>query len=238
MNGQPPPTQPDELFSMADSASAPITIDLRSVSVTQLNQQLRAINDEECEVQVTGGSGQQSLCAGIPQSIKLTLQGTAGSYFGMLNGGADLDLHGDAGSHCGYSMNGGAILVRGSAGSALAALARGGFIGVHGAAKDACGLGLAGADVIVRQTVGARAGQAMRSGNLILGNDAGADLGLDATGGTIYLRGEAASIADYVREVKMKDSDSMRLGLLLVRAGIRAATKEFRCYRPRLRGDG
>ena len=77
----------------------------------------------------------------------------------------------------------------------------------------------------------------MRSGNLILGNDAGPDLGLDATGGTIYLRGEAASIAEGMREVKMKDADSMRLGLLLVRAGIRAATKEFRIYRPRQRSE-
>ncbi len=222
---------------MTESIPQPIALDLRTLGPAQLLAQLRAIGDEEAEIQIAGANGQAALCGGLTQSLKIVLAGSAGAYFGMLNAGADLDLSGDAGVCCGHSMNAGAILVRGHAGASLAALARGGFIGVHGSAKDACGLGLNGADVIVRQTVGARAGQAMRSGNLILGNDAGPELGLDATGGTIYLRGEAASIADCMREVKMKDSDSMRLGLLLVRAGIRAATKEFRIYRPRGRSD-
>ncbi len=223
---------------MADPTPAqPIAFDLRATPLAQLHAQLRALPESEEEIQIAGAAGQAGLCSGIVQPIKIAISGAAGAYFGMLNAGADLDLSGDAGSCCGHSMNAGAILIRGHAGVALGALARGGFIGVHGSAKDACGLGLAGADVIVRQTVGARAGQSMRSGNLILGNDAGPDLGLDATGGTIYLRGSAASVAEGMREVKMKDSDSMRLGLLLVRAGIRAATKEFRIYRPRLRGD-
>lgn len=221
---------------MPDSTPQPLAFDLRALAPSQLNTQLRGLAEDDREIQITGASGQASLCAGLAHAIKIVLTGSAGPYFGMLNAGADLDLSGDAGLCCGHSMNSGAILIRGHAGQSLGALARGGFIGVHGSAKDACGLGLAGADVIVRQAVGARAGQAMRSGNLILGNDAGPELGLDATGGTIYLRGEAASVADGVREVKMKDSDSMRLGLLLVRAGIRAATKEFRIYRPRQAG--
>ena len=221
---------------MAEPTPPPL-FDLRSLPPAQLNAQLRALADEEYEIKISGASGQAALCVGIAQTLKIVLTGSAGPYFGMLNTGADLDLSGDAGTCCGHSMNSGAILIRGHAGQSLAALARGGFIGVHGSAKDACGLGLAGADVIVRQTVGARAGQAMRSGNLILGSDAGPDLGLDATGGTIYLRGDAASIADGMREAKMKDADSMRLGLLLVRAGIRAATKEFRIYRPRQRSE-
>lgn len=221
---------------MPDSTPQSLAFDLRTLAPNQLNTQLRALADEENEIQIAGANGQPVLCAGISQGLKVVLTGSAGPYFGMLNAGADLDVTGDVGLCCGHSMNSGAILVRGNAGQALGALARGGFIGVHGAAKDSCGLGLAGADVIVRQAVGARAGQSMRSGNLILGNDAGPDLGLDATGGTIFLRGAAASVADGIREVKMKDSDSMRLGLLLVRAGIRAATKEFRIYRPRSAG--
>lgn len=221
---------------MTDPALPSLSFDLRAVASAQLNAQLRGLAEEDHEIQVSGAAGQAALCSGISQTLKIVITGSAGPYFGMLNAGADLDLSGDAGLCCGHSMNSGAILVRGHAGQSLGALARGGFIGVHGSAKDACGLGLAGADVIVRQTVGARAGQSMRSGTLILGNDAGAELGLDASGGTIFLRGEAASIADCMREVKMKDSDSMRLGLLLVRAGIRAATKDFRIYRPRQAG--
>lgn len=222
---------------MVEPTPQPMVFDLRTMVPAQLHAELRGLGEMESEIHIAGITNQLALCSGLAQPLKIVLTGMAGPYFGMLNAGADLDLSGDAGVCCGHSMNSGSILIRGNAGASLAALARGGFIGVHGAAKDACGLGLAGADVIVRQTVGARAGQHMRSGNLILGNDAGPDLGLDAIGGTIYLRGEATSIADCMREVKMKDSDSMRLGLLLVRAGIRAATKEFRIYRPRQRAD-
>jgi methylamine---glutamate N-methyltransferase subunit B len=224
---------------MPDSLpTAPGPLDLRTLSPAEVNLQLRALAEPTHEIQLIGVSGQAGLASGIEQPLKIMLSGNVGAYFAMLNAGAELEITGDVGMGCGHSMTAGGILIRGHAGHSLGAFARGGFIGVHGAAKEACGLGLNGADVVVRQTVGARAGHAMRAGNLVLGNDAGAQLGKDCTGGTIYLRGEAASLADNLREVRMRESDAMRLGLLLVRAGIKAATKEFRIYRARVKSEG
>lgn len=223
---------------MLDSPSmAPGPFDLRTISLTEINLQLRTLDAQAEEVQLLGVNGHNGLASGIESSVKITLVGNVGAYFAMLNAGAEFEITGDAGAACGHSMTAGGILLRGHAGHSLGAFAQGGFIGVHGTAREACGLGLRGADLVVRQTVGARAAFAMRSGNLVLGHDAGPDLGKNCVGGTIYLRGEAASVANSLQEVRMRESDAMRLGLLLVRAGIKAATKEFRIYRPRVKSE-
>lgn len=211
----------------------PVSLDLHSTDLAAINAHLRELDESASEVRIVGAAGQAGLATGLRQRIKVRVEGSVGDYFALLNAGASLDIVGDVGAGCGHSMTTGDILVRGHAGHSLAAYARGGFIGVHGMAQQACGLGLEGADVVVRLSVGPRAGYAMRAGNLVLGSDAGEKLGEGCTGGTIYLRGSAASIADTLREVRMRESDAMRLGLLLVRAGIKSATKEFRVYRPR-----
>lgn len=224
---------------MPDSSPlGPGPLDLRLLGLSETNLQLRALDTQLEVIELLGASGQSGLATGIDLPVKIKVTGNVGAYFALLNRGADFDIAGDAGLACGHSMTAGGILIRGHAGHSLGAFARGGFIGVHGTAKEACGLGLNGADLVVRQTVGARAGQAMRAGNLVLGSDVGAQLGKDCVGGTIYLRGEAASVAETLREVKMRESDAVRLGLLLVRAGIKAATKEFRIYRSRVKNQG
>jgi hypothetical protein len=52
------------------------------------------------------------------------------------------------------------------------------------------------------------------------------------TGGTIYVRGPIGGLAEGVRSVKMGESDSLRLGLLLARAGLKAKASEFQVFRP------
>jgi glutamate synthase domain-containing protein 3 len=223
---------PPEAKTMIESApTVPEPFDLQTADLITLNTRLRGLEDATDEVKIVGATGQNGLATGLRHSIKIHISGNVGAYFALLNAGADLDIAGDATAACGHSMSSGSILVRGHAGHSLAAFARGGFIGVHGSAKYACALGLNGADVVVRQSVGPRAAQGMRAGNLVLGSDAGVELGKDCQGGTIYLRGDAASIAETLREVRMRESDAMRLGLLLVRAGIKGAAKDFRVYR-------
>lgn len=216
---------------------APETLDLRQVDRGAINVHLRGVDEVVEVMNVVGASGQIGLATAIAQRIKVIVNGHVGALFGMLNAGADLEIFGDAGPACGHSMTAGGILVRGHAGPALGAFARGGFIGVHGTAKADCGLCLNGADIVVRQSVGPRAAHGMRSGNLVLGSDAGPELGKDCVGGTIYLRGDANSVAETLREGRMRESEAVRLGLLLVRAGIKGATKDFRVYRPRTKSE-
>lgn len=233
----PTPDRPAPGHPAPDPSQAPSqqssTFDLSAIDVAALNACLRKLDGSAGEVRIVGCARQSGLATGLRESIRVAVEGTVGAFFALLNAGAHFDVFGDAGAACGHSMTAGDILVRGRAGHSLAAFARGGFIGVHGTAQHGCALGLSGADVVVRQSVGPRAAYRMRGGNLVLGSDAGENLGEACTGGTIYVRGNAASIADALREVRMRESDAMRLGLLLVRAGIKSATKEFRVYRPR-----
>ena len=218
---------------MSDAAPiAPEPLDLRSLGRGAINAHLRGLDEHSPPVSLIGAAGQSGLATALAQPIRVTVSGNIGAFFGMLNAGADLEIAGDVGLGCGHSMTEGSVLVRGHAGAAIGAFARGGFVGVHGTAKEDSGLGLRGADIVIRQSVGPRAGHAMRRGNLVLGSDAGPELGKDCVGGTIYLRGEAASIASGLREVRMRESDAVRLGLLLVRAGIKGTAKDFRVYRP------
>ncbi len=73
----------------------------------------------------------------------------------------------------------------------------------------------------------------MTAGDVVLCNGAGDEVGLNMRGGTLFVRGEVRSFAPQIRMFRMKDTDSMRLSLLLVRAGIKGDAKQFKVYRPK-----
>lgn len=200
----------------------------------QLNHELRSSDwQSHAEAEIVGTSGENSLASGISQPIKVVVHGAMGDFAFALNDGGECEVVGDAGASCGHSMRSGSILVRGHAGPAFGAFTSGGFIAAHWSAGDRCGLCLSGAEIVIRSGVGRQAGWAMRSGTLVIGADAQPGLGQGMTGGTIYVRGKAEDVASHLREMRMKDADSLKLGLLLVRAGIKADPKDFRIYRVR-----
>ncbi len=215
------------------------TLSLAQFSVTEIGQRLRTWDiGSSQQVTIVDAAKQTGLAVGLSAALNIAIQGDVGDFSFMLNENADFDVHGDVGRCIGHSMVSGYVLVHGSAGDLFGAYACGGVLAAIGGAGNRCGLGLAGADVIVRSDVGDEAGLGMTSGALVLGKSTGDQLGLGMTGGTIYVRGAVKSLADGIREQRMKDSDTMRLSLLLARAGVRAASKEFRAYRAiKLRGE-
>jgi glutamate synthase domain-containing protein 3 len=110
----------------------------------------------------------------------------------------------------------------------------GGLIAVYGSAGMRVGVSLQGADVLIRGNAGADVGFGMRSGTIIIGGSAGPNLGRGMRGGTIYVRGEATDVCSDIEEVRMREPDRLKLGLLLMKSGIKSSSgKEFRVYRPR-----
>jgi glutamate synthase domain-containing protein 3 len=71
----------------------------------------------------------------------------------------------------------------------------------------------------------------MNSGTLVLGNGCGENLGQGMTGGAIYVRGEVGSVADNVQSGRLKEADTIRLSLMLVRAGIKTTYEKFQVFR-------
>lgn len=209
------------------------------IELSTLKQTVKTLHERlgECpadaQVHLDARQRLHGLGAGLKQSVLLAINGDLGDFAFLMSDQADVDVKGHAGVACGHSFVSGSILIRGTAGDCLGAYATGGFIAVHGAAGKRCGLGLAGADLFVRSAVGDEAGYNMSAGTLVLGNGAGENVGCGMTGGLIYVRGDVKSVADSARQVRMKDAESLRLGLFLARAGIKAAGAEFRVYRAR-----
>ncbi len=207
-------------------------INSAALSVRMLNERLLECS-ENAKVQLQSHAPMDGIGAGLEQRISLTISGDVGNFAFLMSELVDIEVKGDAGMCCGHSFVSGSILIRGKASECLGAYASGGFIAVHGSAGRRCGLGLAGADVFVRSLVGDEAGYQMSAGTLVLGNGAGENVGQGMTGGLIYIRGEVKSVSESVRMVRMKDAESLRLGLFLARAGIKAGGADFRVFRSR-----
>ncbi|MEM7475969.1 MAG: hypothetical protein AAF483_13330 [Planctomycetota bacterium] len=210
-----------------------IVIECSSLNARAIGEKLREI-EPEASVVLRGVDGRLSgFAAGVESEFNATVAGSVGDFAFMLCQEADWEVDGAAGHCCGHSLASGRVLIRGPAADYLGAFIQGGFIAVLGGAGNRCGYRNAGGDILIRSLVGNEAGAYMSAGDLVLANGAGENLGHGMQGGVIYLRGDAASIAPCVRHERMKDADSMRLSLLLARAGIKGDVKEFKVYRPR-----
>lgn len=218
--------------------SPPQTIRLSECRPEEVGKRLRTWDTsvDGSSIAITEMNLAHGFAPGLVAPLSLQIHGDIGDFAFMLNDHAEIEVHGNVGSCAGHSLTSGYLLVNGNAGYAFGAYATGGIAACIGRAGLRCGLGLAGGDVIVRSDVGDEAALGMTGGTLVLGNSVGEQLGAGMKGGTIYVRGTIKSLAAGMRENRLKESDTMRLSLLLARAGIRAAAKEFRVYRPIVHG--
>lgn len=209
------------------------SISLAECSAADVSERLRTwdLASSGSSVSITNPNRPHGFAAGLASALLINIAGDVGDFAFMLNDQAEIEVSGNIGSCAGHSLSGGYLLVNGNAGDNFGAYATGGVLACIGRAGARCGLGLAGGDVVVRSEVGDEAAMGMTGGTLILGNSVGEHLGAGMRGGSVYVRGTIKSLAEGVREYRLKESDTMRLSLLLARAGIRAAAKEFRVYR-------
>lgn len=185
-------------------------------------------------IHVTGAAGQDFLGAGLSDLTSLLVSGNVGKYAfcGMDN--CECTVEGDSGDYFGHSLASGLLICQGSVASGAGAMARSGLIAVYGTAGDRTAVSLRGADVLIRGNAGTLAGLDMRQGTLIIGGYAGEGMGTGMRGGVIFLRGDASNISPDIEEYRLREPDRLKLGLLLLKAGIKTtAGKEFRVFRPR-----
>ena len=85
-----------------------------------------------------------------------------------------------------------------------------------------------GGELFVRGNVGPGAAAGSLWGTIVIGGDAEEGLGDSMRGSTIFLKGKVAALGRGVREAPLREREKLRLGLLLINAGIRGEAKDFR----------
>ncbi len=185
-------------------------------------------------VKVTGAAGQPYIGAGLQGLQEVRIEGSVGNYACCGMEDCECTVDGDADEFLGHSMVSGVLVVTGSAGGSVGAMGTGGLIAIYGHAGDRAAISLRGTDVLIRGNAGQAAGWGMRQGTLVIGGSTGPELGCGMRGGTIYVRGEPSSISSDIEEQRLREPDRLKLGLLLLKAGMKAtAGKDFRVFRAR-----
>jgi glutamate synthase domain-containing protein 3 len=187
--------------------------------------------EQSLQFKISGASGQDFVGAGLRGVAKVSVEGSLGEFCFCSFGEGDCFIEGKVGAYFGHSMQSGILIVHGHASHSVGALARGGTIAIYGNASDRAAIGMQGADLVIRGSVGDFAGLGLQSGSLIIGGNAGKELGKGMKAGAIYIRGDAESISSDVEEQRVREPDRLKIGLVLLKAGIKSAGKDFRVYR-------
>lgn len=208
-------------------------LDLSSEQSASVRSHLRALDrQQEHEIELVCSGSPSYVLNGYRIHGHVKVKGSIGDFCLLSFGDCEGTIEGDAGDFFAHSIHSGVLLLHGNAGAGVASLGHGGLVSVYGNAGDRLALGMQGADVVVRGNVGDQCGLGMQDGSIVIGGNAGEELGKGMRGGTIYLRGEAKSVSPDIEEVRLREPDKLKIGLLLLKAGIKATGKEFKVFRP------
>ena len=213
------PTQ--HQFSMSDLSAGDLVRAIQSLPISESDEKLT-------QVAVSGAEGHHHALMRLNHPVRIEVKGRLGDYAFARNSEADVRVTGDVGHGVGEGMSSGAVRVRGNAGIGAGATMTGGTLAIYGSAGDRCGAGMRGGGIFVRGDVGDEAGVGALGGMLVIGGGAGDHLGDAVSNVTIFIRGNASSLAKGVTEAPLRKREQLRLGLLLINASIRGDAKEFR----------
>ncbi len=205
-----------------------LSLDARTLSARQINDTLSTLQASISTIEIENCSAPDLLAAGFNVNCRVSMKGNLGDYCLCSISNAEMEVHGRAGCGLGESMESGSIVVHGDTGDATGAFNRGGFIAVYGNTGRRTATGMCGGDIVVKGSIGAQGAFAMTDGALLVFGAAGAMLGHRMTGGTIYIRGEVESITSHIEASRLRESDRLRIGLLLLKAGLTGDAKDFR----------
>lgn len=214
------------------SVSSSLQFDLGQISFLDALGQLRStITNDETAIDFLQCAGRDFVGSGLRCRGKIQFVGNLGDFACTSFGNGDATVEGNVGDFFGHSIQSGSLIVRGHAKESIGALGAGGLITVYGNAGDRVATGLTGADVVIRGSVGNWAALGMKDGILVIGGNAGEELGKGIQSGTIYVRGDIQSLSPDIEEVRMREPDRLKVGLLMLKSGIKSTGKEFRVYR-------
>jgi methylamine---glutamate N-methyltransferase subunit B len=221
---------------LVQPTAAPVArISSATLSRDELIEQLRGFLSDSDRlggaIELTDIDQQPGFLAGFDLRLRVLIPTDVGDYALPMCQAGEIRVTGSAGVGFGEGIAGGAIRLHGSAGDGCAVAAKGGTLAVYGDAGHRCAVAMQGGEVFVRGDVGHQAASRALRGTLVIGGDAGHQLGAGMLDVAIYLRGHAASLAPGLEEQPLSKADRLKLGLVLINAGIKGETTDFRRIR-------
>jgi len=211
----------DLLLSMQDLTDAELLRAIRGIPVEDPENHLP-------RVEVVGAEGQHNALMRIEHPVRLRIRGSLGDYALAFNSRSIVKVFGNCGHGVAEGMIGGSVRVRGDAGQGAGTAMTGGTLGIYGSAGDRAGGYMRGGGLFVRCDAGNDVGIGALAGTIVIGGDAGENIGDPLSNVSVFIRGQAASLAAGVTETKLRKKQEVQLGLLLISAGIRGDAKDFR----------
>ncbi|MDR1941220.1 MAG: hypothetical protein LBQ47_02730 [Endomicrobium sp.] len=151
------------------------TIDASDIYYRQLNEQIDEIITTDKNVTLNNVFGQRYIGRGLPENVKIKINGFPGNDMGAYMDGAELEIFGNGQDAVGNTMNNGRIVI-------------------HGNAGDTTGYAMRGGEIYVKGNVGYRVGIHMKEYKetrpvIVIGARAGDFLGEYMAGGAIIVLG-------------------------------------------------
>lgn len=217
----------DEVVIDGSTIKIPLTDHVHSLAGTPLQRQESPPTIDR-PLRIRGIANQQHALMGLNVAAQITVEEGLGDYAFAYNQHANGLVEGTVGDGCAEGMLSGSVRVRGDAGTGAGCSLSGGTLAIYGHAGAYCGAVMRGGELFVRGNVGPAAASRALWGTLVIGGNAGEGLGDAMRGATIFIRGTCPALGRGVREAELRERERLRLGLLLINAGIRGDAKEFR----------
>lgn len=153
-----------------------LRINAKQKTPRELNRTIKQAAKENDRIVIENPNAMHYLAAGLTESVKVVIDGSAGYFVATMIHGARVHITGNAGWFPADNMTEGEVIIDGSAG-------------------DGVGQGIYGGTVVVRKDVGSRTGEIMKNGTIIVGGNSGFMSGLFMMGGRIIVLGDISEDA-------------------------------------------
>jgi glutamate synthase domain-containing protein 3 len=211
------------------ASRTPAIIDCTGKTTREINELVReAMARGDTEVTLLEPSARHNLAVALPESVRVSIEGSAGYYVAGLNDGASVLVRGSAGWGAAESMRTGTVEIEGDAGNAVAASIRDGTVVVRGNVSTRAGISMKGGLLIVAGNAGGMAGFMMQKGAIIICGNAGDGVADCMYAGTVFLGGDHRDLGSDAVFAELTDDDKQMLGLTLSHWKITPPDREFR----------
>jgi glutamate synthase domain-containing protein 3 len=222
-------------------------IDALNIYYRELNDSIDNAIKTDKNITLCNILGQRYIGRGLPQGVKIKIQGTPGNDMAVYMDGAEIEVFGNAQDAVGNTMNEGKIIIHGRCGDTLGYAMRGGQIYIEGNVGYRAGIHMKEYKemkplIVIGGKAGDFLGEYMAGGSIILlGIDLAKDeeivgrfCGTGIHGGKIYINGKVDryKFGKEVEKVSLTDED-----ILFLRKHIDLYAKFFKKNLSRLKPE-